>query len=280
MKKVYQHIILLTLILGGLVSCTEKIDIKLKKGDVKLVVEGYLFQNDSVSWVRLTKSAGYFSDTPPEAVKDAIVSISSDLFTFQLNEKPDKPGYYFAPRNIKLPSGKKYRLNIVLAKAIGNKTHYEASTMMPKFNTVIDSVTIELIPLVGRWLVRLYAKDSPGKDFYMFNSMFNNKLITDTISRKIVIDDVLFNGQYIKGIGVQILYYREIYPGKYYTLIISEITKEYYDFVTQVQDEIRFKDPIFSGPPSNVITNISNGAVGFFTAYPSIRYRVLVPAQP
>ncbi|HPM92458.1 MAG TPA: hypothetical protein PKZ74_06565, partial [Bacteroidales bacterium] len=49
------------------------------------------------------------------------------------------------------------------------------------------------------------------------------------------------------------------------------ITEEFYDFVMTLQSETGFQTPLFSGPPANVKSNLSNGAVGFFTAY-SVAY--------
>ncbi len=37
-----------------------------------------------------------------------------------------------------------------------------------------------------------------------------------------------------------------------------------------LQTEIQPHDPMFSGPPANVRTNINNDAVGYFASYPSV----------
>ncbi len=34
-----------------------------------------------------------------------------------------------------------------------------------------------------------------------------------------------------------------------------------------MDESFEYRNPLFSGPPSNVSTNISNGAVGFFAVY-------------
>ena len=47
---------------------------------------------------------------------------------------------------------------------------------------------------------------------------------------------------------------------------MSGITKEYFDFINQVQ-QAGFNLPFFSGPPANVQGNVTNGGIGFFAAY-------------
>jgi len=60
MKNILRNIIFILLACVLVFSCTKRVDIPLKSGNIKLVVEGYLFGNDSVSWIRLTKTSGIF----------------------------------------------------------------------------------------------------------------------------------------------------------------------------------------------------------------------------
>ena len=269
--------VLILLVMAGLNACTERINIDLKKGDIHLIVEGYLFQGDSTSWVRLTKSAAYFSEQPPDAVQGAIVSIRSDLFQFPMQEQPGKPGYYHSMGTLNPPSGTTYTLTIDLKQPIGGHSHYEATAKLLPQAMVIDSVKILLAPHFKRWIVRIYGQDTPETNFYLVNSEFNGRLLTDTLSRKNVFDDRLFNNSYLPGFVVQVLYAKEVVPGGTYTLILSNITRDYYQYISDVQEEIRPKDPLFSGPPANVPSNISGDALGFFAAYPSTSYSITVP---
>jgi FAD/FMN-containing dehydrogenase len=56
---------------------------------------------------------------------------------------------------------------------------------------------------------------------------------------------------------------------------LSAITKEYYDFINQVK-QAGFSIPFFSGPPANVVGNISSNGVGFFAAYSSSFAKTIV----
>jgi hypothetical protein len=111
----------------------------------------------------------------------------------------------------------------------------------------------------------------------MFNVMRNDTLVTDSISKVFVTDDRLVDDMYIMGAWVTFVPEYEFKPGDTVTLITSSITKEYYDFIIELQTEIGYKDPLFSGPPANVSTNLTNGAVGYFSAYPSAYTHYVIP---
>jgi hypothetical protein len=104
----------------------------------------------------------------------------------------------------------------------------------------------------------------------MFNLYRNDTLISDSITKVSVTDDKYINGSYINGAGVFFINnsdsWMKLHPGDKVTLKMSGITKEYYNFITQVQSA-GFNIPFFQGPPANVEGNISDGGVGFFAAY-------------
>ena len=96
--------------------------------------------------------------------------------------------------------------------------------------------------------------------------------------------DDFFDGSYTNGITTQFLddsNGTEIaLPGDTVEFEINGITEEYYNFIIQAQTETFMSAPLFSGPPANIITNISNGALGFFTAYSIDRAIKIVPDYP
>ena len=72
----------------------------------------------------------------------------------------------------------------------------------------------------------------------------------------------------------------DLRPGDKFTLVLSNISEEYYNYVIEVQTEISLSIPIFSGPPANVSSNVNNGAVGYFAAYPSVYTSTIVKPPP
>jgi hypothetical protein len=126
----------------------------------------------------------------------------------------------------------------------------------------------------------MYAQDLPSREWYNFKIWKNSDLLTDTLSKFAVQPDDFFNGSYIYGLPVGFLWDDDpreaLQPGDSVTLELNSIEKAYYDFVVDAQLEIMGNNPLFSGPPANVRSNIDNGGKGIFTAYSAHRVSVIV----
>ena len=261
--------LLLSMIL--LAGCTEKIDIDLGTTYTRLVVEGYITTDTTTHWVRLSKSTDYYSNIPPPPVSNVIVTVSDGFETFTLEENDTLPGYYETPPDYYGIPGRTYSLDIELQDKINDFKSYSASCKL-KPVAPIDSIRVEYVEKWEAWEVKIYAWEPASLDFYTFNIIKNGVLITDTIDEIGISDDRFFNGNYTNGAAVYYLMEENpdevVNPGDTITLVMASITKEYYNFIVELMDEtFEYRNPLFSGPPANVSTNISNGAVGFFAAY-------------
>ena len=270
----YSGILIIILVLAA-VSCTEKVDIDLNSPDFeRLVVYGYITTDTTTHTVSLTKTTDYFHNTAPPTVSNAIVEISDDGGNVHiLNEFPQGSGIYETAPDYYADTGKTYTISINLQEKIGGYKFYTASSRVPPIND-IDTITLEFHEdwgSEGYFEVQCYYQDPPTENFYIFNIYKNGELLTDTLSEKIVVDDIMYNGNYTNGIGVgyldQAVTKEKLYPGDVITFQAGSITKEYANFVWDVQEEVSFSTPLFSGPPANVKGNINNGAIGFFAAY-------------
>ncbi len=271
MKQSYIHITLIALILGLMSSCTERIDIDLDENYQRLVVDGRITRIPGAQYVMLTKTADYFVNQPPSGVSGATVTVDDGENTFDFIEDSVYAGLYKPIDSFVGEIGKTYHLEISLQEAIGEKSFFEALETMPPVSDDIDSVVVERFDnkKEAPWLAGIYAQEPERTDFYMFNAMRNGAMITDSLWRISLTDDRFFNGNYTNGIIVQFLYEDELVDGDTFTLVLSNITEQYYNYLLQAQTEINPKNPLFSGPPANVGTNLSNGAVGYFAAFPS-----------
>ena len=275
-------------LLIAVASCTERIDIKTDDAPPRLVIYGYI-STDTIS-VRITRSAGYFTTDSPEGVSHAAVSISDGEKVIWLAENDTVPGLYHAEPGMYGEEGKWYTLDVRLDFDGDNEIeHYSASAYLKPINH-IDSVRLQPAPPPFRNMVEvlLFAKDSitmPGeKNFYTIFVAINDSVVNSNINRFFMMDNELFRGQYIDGVPCYWLSqdpsreYRneKLNVGDKVTLNINGISREYADFISAVQSEIRVTIPIFSGPPANVPTNIrciepkdKIPVSGFFTAFPS-----------
>lgn len=257
-------------------SCTERIDIELDETYTRLVVNGTITTDTTSHFVILSTTTSYYYNEAPPAVSGASLEIT-DLAGNMITLNEISPGKYATPGDFYALPGQTYTLRIELLEEINGHRVYTASSTVNPINP-IDSIALQYEPSWGEngfIIVNCYYQDPPTKDFYMFNIFKNEDMLTDTITRRFVSDDLFFNGNYTNGIGVGYLdqsYDREtLIPGDTITFQGCNISEEYYTFIWTLQQEAGFSAPLFSGPPANVKSNVSNGAVGFFAAY-SVSY--------
>jgi len=272
--KIVRIIIVSAILFSLFGQCTERIDVKVDSTYTRLVVEGYVSTDTMSHFVKLTTTRDYFYNNPSPGVPNAIVRIDDGETITELKESADQPGKYLTDPDFYGEPGKTYTLMIsnVDVDGDGILEEYIASSILNPVNE-IDSIALEHIGSnhFSVYQVLVYAWDSPEKDYYAFKVHKNNKLMTDTLYELIVQDDEFFNGNYTYGIPSQFFdQYKEeevIHNGDTITFEINGITEEYYNYVTEALSEIYTQTPLFSGPPANISTNVSNGAVGFFVAY-------------
>jgi len=269
MRKIF---LIIPAILLFITSCTERIEIELDETYTRLVVYGTITTDTTRHYVELSTTSSYYYNEAPPPVTGASVEISDDLGNIE-NLTEEEPGKYSTSPLFAAVTGRTYTLSIELAEEInGHKTYTASSTVSPIYP--IDSIGLVSQPDWGEdgfYEVTCYYQDPPTTDFYMFNIFKNGELLTDTINNRFVSSDELYNGNYTNGIGVGYLNQtneREVLrPGDTITFQAGNINEEYYNFIVTLQAETGFQTPLFSGPPANVKSNVSNGAVGFFAAY-------------
>jgi len=280
--KFIKTLLLISLLSILTFSCTERIDIELDDSYVRLVVDGSITTDTMVHTVELSSTSSYYYNKPAPPVTGAEVSITDGTQTFSLTE--NSPGIYQTAPSVYGVPGKTYSLNIKLASEIGGQTDYFAtSTIYPI--SPLDSVSLLFHPewsANGIWEVKCYVQEPPTTDFYRFMIYKEQVLLTDTLDEWFVTDDMFFNGNYTNGATIAYLQQgseqESLIPGDIVTAEINSIGKDYFSFVAEAQAELRGSNPLFSGPPANVKGNLSNGAVGFFSAYSVTRSSAKVPA--
>lgn len=253
-------------------SCTEKIDIELDDSYTRLVVEGSITTDTTAHIIRLTRSTSYFFPEQAPGVSGAELTINDGSNLITLTET--EPGNYATPADFHGLPGRDYTLNIKLSEPIGGYDNYTASSYM-NFPAPLDSIKAihrsDWGP-DGFYEITCYVLDSLTVDFYMFKVLKNGELLSDTLNKVFVTDDRFYNGNYTNGIGIGYLnqsYERQkVNPGDVLAIESARITEEYFKFVTQLQIQSGYQSPLFSGPPSNIKGNISNGGIGFFATYP------------
>ncbi len=262
----------LTALSVSVISCTEKIDIKLDEGFTRLIVEGTITTDTTAHTISLSHTTSYYYSEPAPRVTGATLTLNDGESEITLAET--EPGIYQTPDDYFGIPGRTYRLNIALASPMsGGDTYTASSYMYPVI--ALDSVKAAYHDEWGEegfYELQCYVLDPPTTDFYQFKIYKNDILITDTLNKVLITDDRFYNGNYTNGIGVGYLDQskplEKVMPGDKLTVQTSRITGEYFNFVTELQIQSGYQTPLFSGPPANIKGNISNGAIGYFATYP------------
>jgi len=248
---------LLLLIAAAFSSCEEIIDIDLKDADPVLVVEANISDVNELHYIYLSKTVQFGDDNKPLRVSGAQVRVSEDgsrVYTFD----EFSPGVYRA--NFKGKVGSTYQLRIELE----GKTYNATSVMPPKIN--LDSVSITQVDFFDerRKFVKLHYQDPPetADAFRCVLSINNNKL-----TEFFVDNDRFNNGKYID----RIIYSDEpdIVTGDDIIIDFQTIDLNNYRYFFTIQQISGGGGPPVA--PSNPVSNISNGALGYFSAHTSQR---------
>lgn len=268
-------------------SCTEIIDIDLDSTYTRLVVYGEITTDTVQHQVELSQSVDYFFNEPPPPVENAVVYVSfaDSIIAYEETD----PGIYKMPIEYGGLPGTAYTLHIsnVDIDNDGNMEEYFATATMPQIAEA-DSIQLQkfITPFFTGYQVALFSNDPPGPNWYNFKILRNGVLINERLSDYTVQPDEFVRDNYIFGLPVGFLdddnEDEVISPGDIVTLEINSVTKDYYNFVIDAQSEIFGNNPLFSGPPANVSSNLSEGALGTFTAYSIERVLAIagIPAFP
>ncbi len=275
MKKI-AYIILIAL---AFAACTEKIDVELDETYTRLVVDGRITDDTTEHVIRLTKTTSYFYNQPAPRVEGALLTINDGEESFVLTET--EPGIYKTEKMAGI-IGRTYTLNIELPESIDGHSQYSASDKLMPVGE-IDSIQMHYISQWENWEIKLFAQEPPSTDFYMFRWGKNGVMLTDTINEVNVSDDKFFNGSYSNGIGVGWFdderSDEKLQVGDTVFLVMSTLTETYANFIWEIQNETGYNNPLFGGPPANVSSNISHGALGFFAAFPNRSASTIVGAK-
>ena len=272
-----KNIFLLIAVAFTFTYCTEKIDVDIDNMEyARLVVDGFISNDTTAHTIKLTTTSDYFSAEEMPIVSGATVKVmTNDGETIEYTEN-GSTGVYQTQPDVFGVIGKSYTLYIDLASEVGQHKHYESTPQELKHVALLDSIGLEFEPDWGEegyWTVRVYAQEPETEDYYCFRVYKNGVLVTDSIDEYNVEEDELFNGNYTNGIQAGFLDMVEeeerLELGDTVNFEIMGITEDYYHFVMELQSEIWGSDPMFSGPPANISSNINNGALGFFSVYSS-----------
>lgn len=248
----------------ALQSCEKVIDVNLKNASPVIVIEGVVTNRVDSQYVQIRRTASFDQPNVFPEVSGAVVTISDGTGrVVMLREK--RPGYYVV-HNFTGRSGRTYSLKVLVD---GNE--YTAQSTMPN-QVNIDSIGISVTSFFDeeRKIVQLIYKDpAKVKNYYRYKLKINGKS-SDNI---FAFDDSFTDGRTVN---------RELFDfdlssksgdkAEIEMQCIDASVFRYWQGVDQNQSRGGA-----STTPANPISNISNGALGYFSAHTVQNEDIIIP---
>jgi hypothetical protein len=251
MKNIFILLSALTLF-----SCQKVIDITPDEGEVKVVIQGNLY-NDSTAYVIVTKSTAYLSTTKPASISTATVTLSdgsgnSEVLTW--NNTRER----FETVAMKGVINETYTLTVTLE----GKTYTSNSTLL--YLDPVDSIAVFKEPATGfneeGYYMKLYGTIPTNVDkYYLFRGYSNDSLL-DGVNSINITDNKMITGDLTGGWDVGY----ECQEKETAKLVIYSLTLPSYNFFRAASIQLNNDGGFFSTPPANTPSMFSNDAVGLF----------------
>jgi hypothetical protein len=255
MKK---NIIYLVLAFFSLTSCKKIIEIDTNNAEPQIVIEGKIVDRLIEQQIIITKTVGYDEQGIYPKVTGATVSVSDSRGTnYVFTEKT--PGVYV--NRMRGVAGVTYNLAVT-----ADGKNYQASSKIPNF-VKLDSIGVVTNSFFGneRKTAAAFLSDPANEsNFYRFN-LYVNGLFSDRIY---VQNDRLTNGNNLR---IQLFYEANddddegLKSGDSFSVEMEGIDSNVFDYWYTVSQQDG-RGPNQGTTPSNPPSNISNGALGYFSA--------------
>jgi hypothetical protein len=256
--------ILLLLLLAT--ACEKVIDVDLREVEPQLVIEANITDQPGPYFVRLTRTVNFNVENSFPPITNAIVTLSDNTGTEEVLSETS-PGSYETNSIVGTP-GRTYRLSV-----ISEGQEYVATATMPA-SVTLDDITIEEGGFIGETENEVVVRfqDVPGvKNYYRFVAWKN---------------DVPFNRPYVfedKGYDGKNLQYSfepdednenlKIEPQNKITVEMQGVDPNVYLYFLTLAQYTGEGPPT---APANPTTNISGGALGYFSTHTTSRMSIIV----
>lgn len=250
------------------VSCVKVIELRIHDSDRRYVIEGIITNEPGVCKVRVTRTSAFYEINDFEPVTDAVVQVRDNGVANVLIET--RPGVYEI-QAINGTPGHQYELSVLV-----NNLHFFASCTMPE-PVNIDTAYISPGPFNRFFFLTVgYSDPHEAKNHYRFVQFLNG--VQDPAI--FVDNDEFSNGRSIVrqlDTGVDRKDdLRAIESGDLVTLQMLGLSEEIYNYWYSVRSGGTDGSP-GSAAPANPLTNITGGALGYFSAQTVDQRMVIAP---
>jgi len=245
-----------------LTACEKEIDVDLDAADQKIVIVGQVTNEDFQAQVKINRSVPFDEANDFPAVTDAVVTITERIGDVEntITLVQIEPGLYKSENPLGQP-GATYTLRVEADGEI-----YEATSTMPDVVEVTDLYYDELFP--GSQFVAFGFYDVGGrKDFYKANLIINDDRKPDIF----ITDDTFTDGQLNTALlgGPDL----DVESGDVVIVEVDHIDEANYNYWYTLSLNVSES----TAAPANPDTNLSNGALGYFSAFARTTKQAIVP---
>ena len=245
-------------------SCTKVINIDLNSASPQTVIVGNVSDQPGPCVVTLSQTVNFSQPNVFPPITGALVTISDNVGnTATLQESP--PGTYTTSAIQGMP-GRTYTMNVIA----NGKTYTSASTMPSPVN--IDTIVYTKSRFGNRYSSSAKFLDPSGGSHYYALFFEINNVIQPNFSST---DDNLRNGDTIS-MRIPVSDNTTLKSGDSVIVTLESIdqyVREYFRLLLELNNS----NGITTASPANPVSNISNNALGYFSAHSDTKKRFIVP---
>ena len=257
----FNHNLLLLLSAFAFSACTKEIDLDLGDVSNKVVIEAIVSEGPGPHSVVLTRSVGFAEANDLPGISNAVVTLSDDQGNSEQLVESGPAGTYTSSV-VPGVQGHSYQLSVQV-----DGTTYSAQCTMP-VAVSLDSLRIDSLPSFGTFakvVIPTYF-DPPGMDNYYRMLVSINGVKQPGI---IVQSDRITDGNLVEA---PLFLDDELLSGDVVQVTMLCISRDVYTYFFSMNQNVGN-----AATPADPVSNISTGALGYFTAQTSSTRSVVVP---
>jgi hypothetical protein len=248
-KNILKPVLLLILILS-LFSCEKVIQLDLKNSAPKIVIQGNIYDQSGPFTVKISNSA-YFdaSNNYPPVIGAKVVITDNMNQTEQLTEST--PGNYVTSKLRGIP-GRIYSLSVK-----NGNDNYIANSAMP-YAVSMDSIYFSNSPFSGDKVTTVRFRDPPfTTNYYRMIYFINNVMQKQfyVVSDEFLQGAMIFYSLQARNSDIKLV------KGDLVAVWLESVDHGVFEYFRTAGN-----DDENSASPANPVSNISNGALGYFNA--------------
>ncbi|MFT2008386.1 DUF4249 domain-containing protein [Pontibacter sp. 13R65] len=258
--KLYQMRYLLLLLAAAVLTqllsaCERVIDVDLNAASARYVIEGNITNGDNPGQVKISRTKNFDENNVFEGVSNAVVTVSDNAGNTETLTQ-QSPGVYAISSLAGVP-GRSYHLVVT----IGDETFSAVSTMPEP--VPFDSLYVEELTTFGEpmWIPYAQYNDPAGvPNFYRYELYINNQKVKSVY---------ISSDQYTDGRLVRRSLPRfgddegDIKVGDHILVEMQSIDSAVYNYFYSLEQTIGQN----AAAPGNPVSNITGGALGYFSAH-------------